>query len=228
MSQSFRAKTLALAGIFQSASLADSIAWRGHCDPVALEASLQSLLVPDSPDNTPASVYGTDPRHLRVGLQALEQALAPQLRHPHPRKTDILRYAFALIHLERKLARTPATQTELKRRLEMANRQHAFFRDIKDPGMLRNLAGTYVDTIGTFKFRIQVKGSQKQLKTNGTPEQVRAILLTGIRAASLWHHVGGRRWHLAFIRGKVLREIREIIKESNGLLDHVSQPMDKA
>ena len=34
-----RAKTLALAGIFQSASLADSFAWRGHCDPCLLYTS---------------------------------------------------------------------------------------------------------------------------------------------------------------------------------------------
>lgn len=208
-----RAKTLALAGIFQSASLADSFAWRGHCDPVALEASLESILVLDT-DN-PVDIFGHNSRGLRVGLSAIEQTFFQPLRHPHPRQTDIVRYALALVHLEAKLRRAPALQQQLRSRLERARDQRRHFDSLKDPAMLRNLGGAYVDTLGTLDFRIQVKGDRKLLASQGTPEQVRAILLAGIRSAWLWHRLGGRRWHLVFTRSRVLREIREIIKESN-------------
>jgi high frequency lysogenization protein len=212
MTDTQRAKTLALAGIFQAASLADSLAWSGHCDPVALDASLESILKQDSLD--PVAIFGDGSRTLRVGLQALEQTCIQKLRHPHPRQADIVRYALALIHIERKLAKSPELLNALNRRLKMASTQRLHFSGLQDPAMLRNLGGAYVDTVGTLAFRIQVKGSKKQLQTYGRAEQVRAALLAGIRAAQLWHALGGRRWHLLFNRGRVLKEIRGIIKES--------------
>lgn len=208
-----REKTLALAAILQAASLADSMAWRGHCDPISLECSLESLLAFDTDDTT--AIYGAGKlRGLRAGITALEQSLMPPLRHPHPRGTDILRYALAITHLERKLAGLPEMQKLMRSRLERAAQQRLHFDDLKEPGMLRNFAGIYVDTLGTLDFRIQVKGDKKLLQTSATQEQVRAILLSGIRAAWLWRRLGGRRWHLVFSRALVLKETREIIKES--------------
>lgn len=219
MSSPFRQKVLALAGVFQAASLADSLAWHGSCDPVAMEASLKSLLVPQCPENGVDAVFGTDPRHLRAGLQALEQILTTsKLRSPHPRRNDILRYAMMLLQLEREAAKSEKVATELKRRLELTERQMAFFRDIKDPGMIRNLAGTYVDTVGSFKLRIRLRGSKQHLTSSHIPEQIRAILLTGVRSAMLWHGLGGRRWLLPFSRGKTLREVQAIILEFHGQL----------
>ncbi len=209
-----REKTLALAAILQAASLADSMAWRGHCDPISLDCSLESLLVFDTDDSS--VIYGSHKlRGLRAGITALEQGLMPPLRHPHPRGGDILRYALALIHLERKLARSPEMLKLMRGRLERAAQQRQHFDSLKEPGMLRNFAGIYVDTLGTLDFRIQVKGDKKLLQTSATQEQVRAILLAGIRAAWLWHRLGGRRWHLVFTRASTLREVREIIKESS-------------
>lgn len=219
MNSPFRQKILALAGVFQAASLADSLAWHGHCDPVALEASLKSLLLPQRPENGVEAVFGSNPRHLRAGLQAMEQVLTTsRLRNPHPRRDDILRYTMMLLQLEREVAKSPKVQTELSRRLEMTVRQMAFFRDIHDPGMIRNLAGTYVDTVGSFKRRIRLRGNKKHLTTSNIPEQIRAVLLTGVRSAMLWHSLGGRRWHLPFTRGKALREVQAIILEFHGQL----------
>jgi high frequency lysogenization protein len=215
----FRDKTLALAGIFQAAGLADSLAWHGHCDPVAQEASLKSLLVPLQEHTVVTDFYGHDVRGLFAGLKAIEQTLSPSARHPHPRFKDVLHYAFALMFLERQLNKNKVLADELKRRLDMSQRQLTFFRDIKDPGMVRSFAGTYVDTVGKLKTRIQIKGSQAQLKTSGTPEQIRAILLSGIHAARLWHQMGGRRWHLIFLRRKIAKELQQII---GGTLNNAS------
>lgn len=207
-----RQRTLALAGIFQAASLADSLAWRGHCDPVALEASLGSILVLDTDD--PVAIFGDGARHLRTGLAAVEQTFFQPQRHPHPRQGDIVRYALALMRLERKLARSPTLQATLRQRLEGAVAQRAHFPDPHDPVLVRKFAGAYVDTLGTLRFRIQVKGDKRQLASGAVPDQVRAVLLAGVRAAWLWHRLGGRRWHLVFARGRVLDEIRTIIREA--------------
>lgn len=208
-----RARTLALAGIFQSASLADSLAWRGHCDPVALEASLGSILVTDTDD--PVAIFGPDPRALRIGLAAVEQTFFQPLRHPHPRQADIVRYALGLMHLERKLARSPALLALLRQRLDMAAARRGHYPSVTEPTLVRNLAGLYVDTLGTFGFRLTIKGDQRLLQTTTTPAQIRAVLLAGVRAAWLWQRLGGRRWHLVFTRARVLAEIRQIIRESH-------------
>lgn len=207
-----RQKTLALAGIFQAASLADSLAWRGHCDPVALDASLGSILVLDTDD--PVAVFGDGARHLRVGLAALEKTFFQPLRDPHPRQGDIVRYALALMHLERKLARSSSLQNDLRYRLESANAQRAHFPEVRDPMLVRKLAGTYMDTLGTLDFRIKVKGDKRHLASGPVQDQVRAALLAGVRAAWLWHRLGGRRWQLMFLRGRILAEIRSIIRET--------------
>lgn len=207
-----RQKTLALAGIFQAASLADSLAWRGHCDPVALEASLNSILVLDTDD--PEAIFGSGAQPLRIGLAALEKTLFQPLRDPHPRQADLIRYALALMHLERKLARSVRLQHDLRQRLLTAVAQRPHFASAHDPQLVRKLGGIYVDTLGSLDFRVKVKGDRRQLATGPIPEQVRAVLLAGVRAAWLWHRLGGRRWHLAFSRGRVLEDIRGIIKDS--------------
>lgn len=207
-----RSKTLALAGVFQAASLADTLAWRGHCDPVALEASLGSVLVLDTDD--PAVIYGSDARHLRIGLAALEQTFYQPLRHPHPRQAEIVRYAFGLMHLERKLARSPELLALLRQRLDAASARRAHYPSPTEPALVRNLAGIYVDTLGTFRFRLNIKGDQRHLQGTVIPAQVRAVLLAGVRAAWLWHRLGGRRWHLVFSRARVLGEIRQIIRDA--------------
>ncbi|HNC86208.1 MAG TPA: DUF489 family protein, partial [Agitococcus sp.] len=67
--------------------------------------------------------------------------------------------------------------------------------------------------IGTLKFRLQIKGKEQKLQTLGVPEQIRAVLLAGIRAAWLWRRLGGRRWHLLFTRSSIMEELRVLIKE---------------
>ena len=196
MSNLNRDKTLALAALFQSATLADALAWRGHCDPVALDASLQSILVLDTDDV--GVIYGQNIRGLQSGLQSLH-----------------LRYVLGIMQVERQLAKSPELLGVLRRRLEMAAEQRKHFDSLSAPAMINNLGGIYVDTAGQLRFRIQVRGDQKQLQASGMAEQVRAVLLAGVRAAWLWHRLGGRRWHLMVTRGQILAEIRSIIAENH-------------
>lgn len=213
MSDLHRDKTLALAALFQSATLADALAWRGHCDPVAMEASLNSILVMDTDDV--GVIYGQNIRGLQSGLQSLEQTFLEPLRGGHPRQADIVRYALGIMQVERKLTKAPELLSILRKRLEMAAEQRKHFDSLIAPAMINNLAGIYVDTAGQLDFRIQIRGDQKQLQTSGMAEQVRAVLLAGIRASWLWHRLGGRRWHLMFTRGQILQEIRKIIAEGH-------------
>lgn len=213
MSNNHRDKTLALAVVFQAAAVADALAWKGQADLESRKTLLQSLFVFESDD--PAVIYG-NPTRLQAGLKALEECLVDTgSATGDNRQADRLRYALGMIQAERKLASNPELLTVLRRRLEQAQTQLAHFDDgITGSGMTRNLAAIYVDTVGTLPRRIQIRGNEQRLKTDGIPEQIRAVLLSGVRAAWLWHRLGGRRWHIMFGRGQILGEIRQIIRES--------------
>ncbi|WP_156501040.1 DUF489 family protein, partial [Alcanivorax sp. HI0044] len=66
------------------------------------------------------------------------------------------------------------------------------------------------DTLGTFRFRIQVKGDPAHLQDDDKAARIRALFLAGVRAAFLWHQLGGRRWHLLFHRKRLLSLIESI------------------
>ncbi len=208
-----RDKVLALAAVFQAAALADALAWRGQADHDNRKVLLNSLFVFESDD--PVQIYGVTTA-LKTGLRTLEECLVDTgSGQGDNRQADRLRYALGLIQVERKMAARPELLIVLRRRLEQAQAQLPHFEDgVSSNGMIRNLAAVYVDTLGTLPQRIQIRGNEQRLKADGIAEQIRAVLLAGVRAAWLWHRLGGRRWHILFTRGQILDEIRAIIKET--------------
>jgi len=73
--------------------------------------------------------------------------------------------------------------------------------------MMAAISGIYQDTLSTMTFRIQVQGDSRLLQQSTISNQVRATLLTGIRAAMLWRQLGGKRWHLIFKRKALLNAL---------------------
>ena len=43
-------------------------------------------------------------------------------------------------------------------------------------------------------------------------EQIRALLLAGIRSARLWRQLGGHRWQLVISRRKLLKELYPLMR----------------
>ena len=74
---------------------------------------------------------------------------------------------------------------------------------------LAALATLYQDTISKLTFRIHVKGNIEFLKDPRVAENIRALLLAGIRSSLLWHQLGGRRWHLIVYK----KSIRDCVSQ---------------
>lgn len=211
MSNIHRQKVLALAAIFQAAALADQLARRGSANTQDTKALLDSLIIFDT-DN-PEAIYGT-PQQLLTGLKSLEGCLSVNRLDDNNQYANQLHYALGMIQLEKQLSASNKMLDTLRQRLEQIQKQLVLFdNDIMVQAVINNFAGIYVDTIGTFKFRLQIKGKEQTLQTVGVPEQIRAVLLAGIRAAWLWRRLGGRRWHLLFTRSAIMDELRLLIKE---------------
>ena len=197
---------IALGAVFEAAFLVDKIAKSGQISEAPLGCMLGSLLVRD-PQNT-LEVYGGDDLNLRDGYRALVSALE---RDPSTLQRDSLRYALAPLGLERKLAKRDDMLQIMGSRLDQIQQQVQHFGLVHD-NVIAACGGLYQDTLSTFSQRIQVQGDMRHLQQPSNAAKIRALLLTGIRAARLWRQLGGHRWQLVFSRGKLLNELRPLLR----------------
>lgn len=197
---------IALGAVFEAAFLVDKIAKSGQISEAPLGCMLGSLLVRD-PKNT-LDVYGGDDLNLRDGYRALVSALE---RDPSTLQRDSLRYALALLGLERKLAKRDDMLQIMGSRLDQIQQQVQHFGLVHD-NVIAACGGLYQDTLSTFSQRIQVQGDMRHLQQPSNAAKIRALLLTGIRAARLWRQLGGHRWQLVFSRRKLLNELRPLLR----------------
>ncbi|WJN57136.1 MULTISPECIES: high frequency lysogenization protein HflD [unclassified Pseudomonas] len=197
---------IALSAVFQAASLVDKLARTGQVSDAQLGCLLGSLLVRD-PKST-LEVYGGDDLNLREGYKALVSTLE---RNPASLQREPLRYALALLGLERQLAKRDDMLQTVGNRLDQIQNQVEHFGLTHD-NVVAACGGLYQDTISTFRQRIQVHGDMRFLQQPAVASKVRALLLTGIRSARLWRQLGGHRWQLVFSRGKLLKELYPLLR----------------
>ncbi|MBC9251008.1 DNA repair protein [Pseudomonas alcaligenes] len=203
---STREQLIALAAVFQTASLVDKLARTGQVSEADTACLLGSLLVRD-PQST-LEVYGGDDLNLREGYKALASALE---RNPASLQRDPLRYALLLLGLERQLAKRDDLLQVIGNRLDQIQLQVGHFGLTHD-NVVAACGSLYQDTISTFRQRIQVQGDMRFLQQAAVASKVRALLLTGIRSARLWRQLGGHRWQLVFSRGKLLKELYPLLR----------------
>lgn len=207
MNDPWHDRTLALAGLFQAARLTQQLAREGRCDAPAYRASLDSILRIDAPD-TPSVFGGIG--GLTLGLDILGERLGTGRA---PLDYELARYAINLTQLERALDAQPEMQEALQRGIEAARSQMKFFGDDEEadganPRLVEKLAELYSQTLSTLSPRILVNGEHGYLANPLIAAQVRAALLAGIRAAVLWRQLGGRRWQLLLMRGRIIGAAR--------------------
>jgi len=199
-------RLLALAGVFECAALVDRLARTGQIQEGPLACMLTSLLVRDPKDTL--EVYGGDHLNLRDGLRALAGALE---RNPGSLPRETLRYAVALLALQRQLDKRGDMLEVIGKRLPQIDSQAQLF-GIAHDNVVSACAALYQDTLSTFRQRIQVHGEMRYLQDTRNAEKIRALLLAGIRSAMLWRQLGGRRWQLLFSRRKLLDDLYPLLR----------------
>ncbi|WP_437880899.1 high frequency lysogenization protein HflD [Pseudomonas sp. LRF_L74] len=197
---------MALAAVFEAATLVDKIARTGQASDADIRCLIGSLLVRD-PKNT-LEVFGGDDINLREGYKALAAALE---RSPAALQREPLRYTLQLLGLERHLAKREDLLRTIGNRLDQIQSQADHF-GLTHENVIASCGGLYQDTISTFRQRIQVHGDMRFLQQPNNAAKVRALLLTGIRSARLWRQLGGHRWQLVFKRKKLLSELYPLLR----------------
>ncbi|MEY1661910.1 high frequency lysogenization protein HflD [Isoalcanivorax beigongshangi] len=200
-------QVLGLAAVMQAALLADDIASQGTLDAPASAALFEAALC--LAPNSYEDVF-PQPQQLDRGLRFLLATLQGG-RHTDPARQRSLSYGLALLHLSDRLRRDRSLMQVLRERLESLDRQRAHFPDLSSAEFAHRLAGIYVDTLGTFRFRIKVRGEPTHLRNEILAARIRALFLSGVRAAFLWHQAGGRRRHWILSRRRLVKATKEII-----------------
>ncbi|MBF3125170.1 high frequency lysogenization protein HflD, partial [Pseudomonas aeruginosa] len=174
-----RQQLIALGAVFESAALVDKLARTGQISEAPLGCMLGSLLA-----RNPAStldVYGGDSLNLRDGFKALASALE---RKPGSLQREPLRYALAMLTLERQLDKRGDMLDLIGQRLDQVEQQVQHFGLVHE-NVIASFASIYQDTLSTFRQRIQVHGDMRHLQVSSNAARIRALLLAGIRSARL-------------------------------------------
>jgi high frequency lysogenization protein len=200
----FTNQTIALAGIAQATALVNQLATTGTADPVALKASIGSLLKIDSASVT--DVFG-GLSGLKLGLEHFHEQISGAVTH-----SESARYAASLVFLERQLSEQPKMLKTIQIGVQKAQAQAEYF-DVMHENVLANLGDLYFQTISTLQPRIMVNGDELYLSRSDTVNKIRALLLAGIRATLLWRQCGGARWKFLFYRKKLQTEAKFLLTQ---------------
>ena len=193
-------QTLALASIFQTTALVHQLASTGQCDSHSNKASLNSIV---SQCDDIDEIF-TSPEDLQVGFESLKTLLE---KKPISMQ-NIMLYSTALINLEKKLMKKPQLLTQISAEIDHIKKQDFF--DIHHSNSIARLAELYKNTLGSLNPTIMVRGEQIYLTNRHTANHIRALLLAGIRAVSLWKSQGGKTWHLLLNKKKTLRYVNSL------------------
>lgn len=186
-------RVLALAGVCQCALLAQELARRGHAQPEPLRCALESILV----------VNQTDPEIALGGVQGVYAGLPDLARkNPDPSAVERLRYAIAMIDIQKRLRRDTTTASRLRAQLDEI-RDGGAILNLVSPEGISALAGIYSTTLSLLTPKIIIRGSEQHLKDEDIVLKVRSVLLAGVRAAYLFHELGGRKWQIFIGRKKL-------------------------
>jgi high frequency lysogenization protein len=198
-------QVIALSAVFQAAELVATLAKTGQIDNDSFKPMVDSILLVNA--SSTQDIYGGQwdyQSNLSVGRNIAKKALGKDRSSLNP---DTLRYALSLVHLENKLSKTPQMLSTIGQKISQIEAKKAHYDTVLHENLIASISGMYQDTLSTLPFRIQVQGDSRFLQQPHIANQVRTILMSGIRAAMLWRQLGGKRWHLIFKRKALLNAL---------------------
>jgi len=197
-------QTMALAGIFQSAALIEQLATQGELNQAAFDCSFDSLFTFDAP--TAVDVFG-NLSGLSRGLKVLTLYLGGESQAPDK---NVASYVLSMLKLSSTLKRNHNLATRVQSNLQKIEKQSRDF-ELSRRSVISQIDGVYQRTISTISPRIMVQGEQVYLSNSDNASKIRTLLLAGIRAAVLWHQLGGSKWKLIFSRKKYVLTANQLL-----------------
>ena len=185
MSRSQDEQAIAIAAMFQAATLVDQIATKGMISQSSFEVSINSLFALN-PENT-EQIFGGQrflTSNLGLGFNAVIDTLDKKRTN---NSANITNYVLSMIMLQQKLAKNDEMLALMAKRLqEISDKNDRFYSfqnadnteetNYTHPNIVAGLDGLYQDTISTFSFRIKVQGDPRHLQNKENAAKVRAFI----------------------------------------------------
>lgn len=206
MTEQERNQTIAMAAICEAALLIQQVSKGQAIDTVAMRTLLSGVMA-TSPDSV-TDVY-QDIAALKQGSYLLVHQLSGQATS---KDVEVTRYLAGMMSLSKKLLNNAHALSGLTTSLKEIERRLEHF-DICDASVVGNFADIYSKNISPIGQKIKVIGTPQNLKQPLIQNQVRALLLAGVRAAVLWRQMGGKRRQFIFSRNKILQSAISFNKE---------------
>ncbi len=194
-----------LCGLAMAAYQVDRLANTGLVPYDEFELLTRSILNLSPVDTL--DVYGGSVENLKPGSKMLRSMFGRGGNRKYP---DVIRYFVSLMQVERQLSKQPYQLDRLRGHLEVAVEKSDQFGPTHE-AVIERLNTAYQETISTLKFRIMVTGNHgRHLQQGNNPAKVRALLLSGVRAAMLYRQLGGGRLALLFQRSRVFKDLENL------------------
>ena len=192
MSSTIDERVLALAGLAQALQQVRRIAETGQSEASTVRTAVDSVFQIDA-ESTEAVFGGRG--DVAQGLRLLHNYFRNQSQD------EVLpRLALAVLQLERRFVREPATVAAVTAGIAAAARRAQELGDSSHPDVLAGLGTLYADTISHLKPRVMVQGNPHYLGQAGVVAEIRALLLAAVRSAVLWRQLGGSLWDFLFAK----------------------------
>jgi len=197
-------RAIALAALTQAVYLVDCIARKGAMDTEDCKILMESMFAEPQPnEHGIAQPYGNASglaTGLRICIELLKGNNLSQAK-------ALMVYSGGLMTLERRLAKNISMRHKLAEGMRRITHQKQYFGDSMHNNVIAAIADLYGETISTMKPRIIVHGKAEYLNQSANTQRVRALLMSGLRAAHLWHKQGGGHLNLLLRRKALLHEL---------------------
>lgn len=199
-------QVMALAGIFQSASLIEQLARKGEINQAAFDCCIDSLFTFEA--DSVVEIYG-DLAGLNRGFQAMVNYLSGRNKQTGK---SIAYYIMSMMKLATNLTRQEALSTQLQKDLQDIHRSNIDFEMGRNT-LINKIDGLYQKTISQLQPRVIVRGEQNILSNPDNAARVRALIFAGIRSAVLWHQLGGSKLKLILARKKYVECAKRLLSD---------------
>ncbi|MEQ4575906.1 MULTISPECIES: high frequency lysogenization protein HflD [Gammaproteobacteria] len=204
MSSSMDERVLALAGLAQALQQVRRIAETGHSEASTVRTAMDSVFRIDA--SSTEAVYGSV-RDVAPGLRLLHDYF-----HNQARDEVLPRLALAVLQLERRFVKEPATVNAVVAGIGRAADRARELGDSAHPDVLAALGALYADTISHLRPRVMVQGNPHYLGQAGVVSEIRALLLAAVRSAVLWRQMGGNLWDFLFSKRAMLAAVERALR----------------
>ncbi len=218
-------RVLALAGLCQAAACVQQLAMRGVITPSeAVNPLIHSVLAIDA--KSVNDIYASD-IHYTTSTVTEDESLSTEY-HPlsiglqiflgqfvgnKNNSTEHVKLVLKILQLERALNANSDALKELGAGLTQVARQKNEF-NLDNYRIYESLAGLYSGIISPLQQPIRVNGHPDYLEQRTIQNQVRTLLLAGIRSAVLWRQLGGKKRNFIFHRSAMQQAAVSLLSTS--------------